>query len=100
MPGQQRCRRHQSNDFCQKFTAYLLAANGKPPTLVIGEPQTPFPELLAQDTVLLAQVVDDLSLSLIHPSGYGNHDEVKGIQASVHNLMLVPSSSPAILPSL
>jgi len=97
MPGQQRYWRDQSNDFCQKFTAYLLAASGKTPTLVIGEPKTPFSELLA---VLLAQVVDDLSLSLVHPSGYSNHDEVKRIQASVHGLVIVPSSSPAILPLL
>jgi hypothetical protein len=47
--------------------------------LIIGKPQAPFSELLAQDAFLLARIVDDISLSLIHPPGYRNHNEFKRI---------------------
>jgi hypothetical protein len=52
------CCCHQSGYLSQEFTAYSLATNGKTSALIIGKPQPPFSELLAQDTILLAQVFD------------------------------------------
>jgi len=47
--------------------------------LIIGKPQAAFSELLAQSAVLLAQILDHISLSLIHPPGYRSHNEFNGI---------------------
>jgi hypothetical protein len=47
--------------------------------------------LLAKNPVLLAKVIDDLQLMLVHPSCDGDQDELEGIQDSRH---LVDSLSP------
>ena len=39
------------------------ALDGQPSPLVVGEAQPPFAKLLTQDSVLLAQEVDDLQLA-------------------------------------
>lgn len=41
--------------------------DGQASSLVIGEPQAPPAELLAEDAVLLAQEVDDLKLAGVDP---------------------------------
>jgi hypothetical protein len=59
--------------------------------LIIVQPQPPSPELLAQNTVLFAKVVNDLQLAVIHPPGNRDQNEPKWVQDSAH---LVCSLSP------
>jgi hypothetical protein len=47
----------------------------------IAEPQTPAPELFTKNTVFFAQILDPLSLALIHPSGYRDQHETERIKA-------------------
>jgi hypothetical protein len=52
--------------------------------LVIVEPHPLPAELLAKNPVLLAKVIDDLQLVLVHPPGDGDQHEPEWIQDSRH----------------
>jgi hypothetical protein len=47
------------------------------PSLSIGEQQALFAQLLAEHPVLLLQVLDDVLLIAIHPSGEDQHQKLK-----------------------
>jgi hypothetical protein len=53
----------------QDAAAERSALRRKPAALVVGEPQATVAELLAQDAVLLLEVLDDLALAAVHPAG-------------------------------
>jgi hypothetical protein len=59
-----------------------LAANRT--ALVIGEPQTPLAELFANHPAFFAQVIDDLELALIHPSGNSGQYKPERMEHSWH----------------
>jgi hypothetical protein len=44
-------------------------------TLRVGEPQPSGPELLPEDAVLFLEIVDDVALLLVHPTGERTEDE-------------------------
>jgi hypothetical protein len=48
--------------------------------LIIVESQPPFAQLLPQHTVLLAQIIDELVLALIHPAGQGHGTKWNGLK--------------------
>jgi hypothetical protein len=52
-------------------------------TLRVIEAQSPIAELLAKDPVLLAEVVNDLQLALIHPRGNGDQQKAKWVENSL-----------------
>jgi hypothetical protein len=45
---------------------------GQAPTLTVGEPQSSSAELFSQNAILLAQIVNDEQLMLVHPTGDGD----------------------------
>ena len=67
---------------CFRVTSVAISANacradsfgflGEPDSLLVGEPNSAGAELLAQDPVLLAQVLHGVLLSLIRPSCQGS----------------------------
>src|SRR6516225_7758969 len=58
------------------------------------EPQAPRAELLAQNPVLLPQIVNDLELALVHTPGDGDQDEPERVEDSRHVVApLSPTSS-------
>jgi hypothetical protein len=61
----------------QDAAAERSALRRKPAALVIGEPQATVAELLAQDAVLLLEVLDDLALAAVHPAGEHQQQELK-----------------------
>jgi hypothetical protein len=50
---------------------------------MVMEAQSPIAELLAKDPVLLAQVVNDLQLALIHPPGNGDQQKAEWVENSL-----------------
>ena len=44
-------------------------------------------ELLPQDSIFLSQILDDLQLSLIHPTGNGHEQELERIERSRHPVL-------------
>jgi len=59
--------------------------------LIIIEPQATFSELLAQYSVLFTQILDNILLPLIHPTGQHDHHKLKGIEGFFHRLVIVSS---------
>jgi hypothetical protein len=45
---------------------------GQAPALTVGEPQSSSAELFSQNAILLAQIVNDEQLMLVHPGGDGD----------------------------
>jgi hypothetical protein len=91
MPGQQSLPRHNGSLLPQARTRGF-SSDGQSAPLIIVESQPPFAQLLPEHTVLLAQIIDELVLALIHPAGQGDQHEMERIEDSLH---VVPSLSPA-----
>jgi hypothetical protein len=60
MPGQQRLRRHDGGHVPKEAPAQALGLRCQRATLIVGQPQPTISKLLAQDAILLAQVIDRL----------------------------------------
>jgi hypothetical protein len=50
---------------------------------MVIEVESPIPELLAKNPVLLAQAVNDLQLALIHPPGNGDQQKAEWVDNSL-----------------
>jgi hypothetical protein len=46
---------------------------------IIGKPQSPRAQLLSENSILFAQIVDGMLLLLVHPPGERNDYESEGI---------------------
>ena len=68
VPSQQRIGRHDRGDLPQCQPSQLKCPHGKPPSVVIGEAQTPPTQLRAQDAILLHQVREHVPLVAIQPA--------------------------------
>src|SRR5450759_4087184 len=78
MPGQQRLGRDNRGHLGQNLPSQSFGLGRQATALVIVEPQPTAIELLAKHPVLLAKVVNDLLLALIHPPGNGDHHKPEG----------------------
>jgi hypothetical protein len=90
VPAQDRVRRDQARELVQPATTDDLALDGQASPLVIGEPQPPPGELLAKDSVLLAQEVDDLELAGVDPSRHPQDQEPNGLGAHRGAMVALP----------
>ena len=88
---EQKCVRPRMAAKCKVILARGLS--GQSTTLVIVEPHSPSAELLANNPVLLARVIDDLQLTSVHPPADGDQHEPEWTQDSRH---LVSSFSRAL----
>jgi hypothetical protein len=64
-----RCQCNKVSGVTIVATSARICPGGEPAALIIVEPQPAFAELLPQDTILFAQVLDRMKLALIHPAG-------------------------------
>jgi hypothetical protein len=69
--------RHQGTDLQEPFPTDRLGLGRESPSLLIRESQSLSAELLAQYSILLLQVLDDILLTTIHPSREGQHQKLK-----------------------
>ena len=60
--------------------------------MIVVKPEPTLAEMLAQNPVLLAQLIDDLVFPLVHPSGHGDQYETKRIQHLPHCRSLIIAS--------
>jgi hypothetical protein len=60
-----------------------LGFQGQSTALIVVKPKPTWAELLAQNPVLLAQVIDHLVFPLVHPSGHGDHYETDPVLAAL-----------------
>jgi hypothetical protein len=69
MPGQQCLRNHDGCDLSQNPTTQFLRLYSKSPALVITEPQSAVANLFSEHPIFFNQVIDDVVLMLVYPSG-------------------------------
>ena len=62
--------------------------NGSSPALIVIEAHSPATELLAKNPVLLAKIVNDQQLALVHPPGDGDQHEPEWVE----NTLCIQSS--------
>jgi hypothetical protein len=68
IPTQDGIRRHEAAKVAEHLAAERIATQCQAASLVIGEVQAPALELLAQNAVLLPEVIDDRELPAIDPT--------------------------------
>ena len=69
-----------SDDAChssQRPLSESLASHGESAALGVGQPKRSTAELLAEDAILLSQIVDQILLVAIQPSGQGEDEELQ-----------------------
>jgi hypothetical protein len=77
VPAKQRIGCHQRCDPEEPIAAEFLRLGCKTTSLSVSEAQTPTADLLAKHPVLRLQVLDDVLLTAIHPSGDDQDQELK-----------------------
>jgi len=85
MPGQQSLWRYNRGELRQKFPPQAFGLGGQAPALTVGEPQPSSAELCSQNAILLAPIVNDEQLMLVHPAGDGDQQKPEwgpGLSAS------------------
>ena len=86
MPRQQGVRGHNRGDVPQNAASEGLGVRRQSSALRVGEPQPSEPELFAQDAVLILEVVDDIALLLVHPTGERDEDEPQRVGHRRHTV--------------
>src|SRR6266568_2182179 len=76
-PAQDRVGRHEPGELVQHAAAQHSALHREAAALVVDEPQLPATELLAEDEVLLLQVVDHRELPPVDPPGKRHQQELQ-----------------------
>src|ERR1019366_7369202 len=69
MPPEQRIGCHNCGDLAQRPTAHPKGPHREPPSVVLGQAQTPPAQLPAQEAVLFDQIRERLPLSALEPAG-------------------------------
>ena len=74
MPSEDRIRGDQSCHFREEFPSKLFPLRREPSTLLVAQAQ-PLTELRLQNAVLLLQILKDLLLLLVQPTGQEQDQE-------------------------
>jgi len=61
-----------------------FASHGQSPSLIVGQPESFATELLLEDSVLLAEILDDRVLLTGHPTGERGHKDLPGLEDGGH----------------
>ena len=77
VPAKDRVRRDDAGHLHQCAPAKLLAAHRESTALVVCEPKRSRTKLLAEDAILLSEIVDQIFLVTIHPASNSEHEELQ-----------------------
>jgi hypothetical protein len=83
VPGQQGLRRDNGGDLGQNPPPQGFGSNGQSAALVVIEAHSPAAELLSKNAILLAKVINDLQLALVHPAGDSDQQESEWVKDSL-----------------
>jgi len=75
MPSQQGVRGHDGPQLLEHASAQYAGLRGQANPLIVGEPEPPRSQLLAENAILLLQIVDDVALLLVDPAGQRDQKE-------------------------
>ena len=77
VPAENRVRSDDTGHLHQCAPAKSLAAHRKSTALGVCEPKRSGTTLLAEDAILLSEIVDQIVLVTIHPASNGKHEELQ-----------------------
>ena len=88
MPAEDRVGGHEGRDLAQEPSAESAAFGGKAAALVIGQPEAAARQLPLEDSVLRHEVLNDVLLVAIDPSGEGHEQYLQGVEVDSHRPIL------------
>ena len=80
VPAKDGVGRDDAGHLCQRTPSQLPSSNCESTALHVGQPQSSTAELLAQDTILRAEVVDEIFLAAVEPPSDGQHEESESVR--------------------
>src|SRR5215467_10823913 len=83
VPSQQGLRRDNVGDLGKNLSSQRFGLYGQSPALIVIQAQSPAAELLSKNSILLAKVINDLQLVLVHPAGDGDQQESEWVKDSL-----------------
>mgnify|MGYP000653408160 CR=1 FL=1 len=84
VPSQDRVWRDNGRPLSEQLPAQILPLDCQHSPLVISQSEALLPQLLPQDGILGQQVLQELPLFLVQPTGERHHEEVEGGQICFH----------------
>ena len=75
----------ERGNFGESASANGFAPNRKPATLSIGQAESPAPELLPENVILLSEVFDDGVLFTADPAGQGGNEDLSRLEHRCHS---------------
>ncbi len=84
VPTKDSVRRNERSNFGEGASPDCLAADSKTATLIIGQAELLATELLLEDSVLLAEVLDDRILLAADPASHGGNEDLPGLKDGGH----------------
>jgi hypothetical protein len=88
VPAKDRVWSDERCNFGEGASTDRLSAHRESSTLSVARPESSFPELLLEDSVLLAEEFDDRILLTSDPSGQGGDEDLAGLEYGGHRLIL------------
>jgi hypothetical protein len=96
VPGQQGLRRDNAGDLSQNRPPQGIGSNGQSAAVFVIEAHSPAAELLSKNTILLAKVINDVQLALVHPAGDSDQKESEWVKGSLGlQKPIIASTGPA-----
>src|SRR5215467_10306527 len=83
VPSQQGLRRDNVGDLGKNLSSQRFGLYGQSPALIVIQAQSPAAELLSKNAILLAKVINDLQLVLVHPAGDRDQQESEWVKDSL-----------------
>src|SRR6516162_5764302 len=83
VPSQQGLRRDNAGNLGKSLSSQRLGLYGQSPPLIVMEAHSPATELFSKHPILLAQIFNDLQLTVVHPPGYGDQRKPEWVEHSL-----------------
>jgi hypothetical protein len=93
MPSQQGLGSDDGGDFPKDTTAKHLGLGRPAAALIVVQAESFAPQLLPQYPILLAKVIDRVSLLLTQPSRDRNQQESEGIEGPAHGAIIAAKTA-------
>src|SRR5215831_6609272 len=83
MPSQQGLRRDNAGDLGKNLPSQRFGLYGQFPALIVIEAHSPATELFSKYPILLAKILSDLLLAVVHPPGNSDQHKPKWVDPSL-----------------
>jgi hypothetical protein len=84
VPTEDSVGRDERGKFGEGASPDGFSPDRKPATLIVGQAESPATELLLQDAILLAEILDDRILLATNPAGQGGNEDLPRLEHRRH----------------